>query len=545
MRAVLVNVRDGAVLAEELFPYPHGVITSELPNSGVKLHGPDWALQHPDDYLIALKTNISELIRSSRVEPKDIIALGVDFTTCTVVPMAADGKALCQHDEFRDSPHAYVKLWKNHTAHKEADEITEYTHAIKSNVLDNYGYRASSEWFFPKIWEILRKDPKVYNSAYTFLEAGDFIVYKLTGNMVRSGVFAAAKGFHDNVTMSFPNTEYLRGLDPRLENIVKEKHLTGVVRVGTPAGTLTPEMAKALGLHEGLIVCSAHADAACTLPGAGIVEPNIMTYVMGTSTCHMMMAKEMVNIPGMCATYYDGILPGYYCYEGGQSAVGDIFDWFTKKFLPKAYTDEAAQRKIHIMQLMNEKAAKYSVGQSGLIALDWMNGNRSILQDSNLTGIIMGLTLSTTPEEIYLALLEATAFGTKVIMDQFAAYNIKIDKLYACGGLAQKNTLLMQIYSDVMGQDITVSAVRETSALASAIFAAVAAKKENGGYDDYSEAVNAMVPKPFKTYYPNRENVEKYEELYSIYKGLHDYMSQSENNPMKKLRSLQHEAFNE
>lgn len=545
MRAVLVDVSDGTVLSEELLEYPHGVITSELPNSSHKLSGPDWALQHPDDYLFALKTNISALIRNSGVEPNDIIALGVDFTTCTVVPVAPDGKALCQHEEFKDRPHAYVKLWKNHTSHKEADEITEYTHAIKSDVLDNYGYRASSEWFFPKIWEILRKDPEVYSKAYTFLEAGDFIVYKLTGNMVRSGVFAAAKGFHDNVKMSFPTKEYLRGLDPKLENIVEEKHLTNVVRVGSKAGMLTAEMAKELGLHEGIVVCTAHADAACTLPGAGIVEPNIMTYVMGTSTCHMMMAREMVNIPGMCATYYDGILPGYYCYEAGQSAVGDIFDWFTKKFLPKEYTDEAKSRNIHIMQLMNEKARKYGVGQSGLIALDWMNGNRSILQDSNLTGLIMGLTLSTTPEEIYLALLEATAFGTKVIMDQFAAYNIKIDKLYACGGLAQKNTLLMQIYSDVMGQEITVSAVKETSALASAIFAAVAARRENGGYDDYGEAVSAMVPKPIKTYSPNAQNVEKYKELYSIYKGLHDYMSQSENNPMKKLRDLQYRSFNE
>lgn len=539
MRAVLVRTRDGAVAADEVFEYPHAVITGSLPVGGVKLEGSDWALQDPDDYLAALTYCIPSVMRRSGVSPNDVIGIGVDFTTCTVMPVTEDGRAMCQVPAYRERPHAWVKLWKNHTAHKEADEITEYVHKSGHTLLDHYGMRASSEWFFPKIWEVLRKDPELYEKTYTFLEGGDYIVYKLCGKIVRSGVFAGAKGFHDNKKMQFPDKEFLKGLDPRLENIVEEKHLTNVVRVGTPAGHLTADMAHKLGLHESVVICVSHADAACTLPGAGIVEPNVMTYVMGTSTCHMMLAENLEKIPGISAAYYEGVIPGYYCYEAGQSAVGDIFDWFCSRFLPAAYTGEAASRGIHIMQLMNEKAGALKIGQSGVMALDWMNGNRSILQDANLTGLLVGLTLSTTPEEIYRALLEATAFGTKVIMDQFKAYHVPVHSLYACGGLAQKNTLLMQIYSDVMEQPIKVTAVKQTSALASAIFAAVAAGSGKGGHSNYTEAVAAMVPAPAREYKPVPENVRKYRELYSVYRRLHDLMSEGENNAMKQLRELQ------
>ena len=539
MRAILVGVEDGNILSEQVLNYRHGVITEKLPESGVPLRGPDWALQHPDDYLEALYTNIPALLNATGVNAEDIIAIGVDFTTCTVVPLAPDGEPLCKQPAFANRPHAWVKLWKNHTAHKEAEDITAYVEKTGSNLLDYYGGRTSSEFFFPKIWEILRKDEEVYHSADTFLEAGDFVVYKLCGNMVRSGVLAAAKGFHDNSAMAFPSPEFFRGLDPRLENIVTEKKLQGVVQVGSPAGTLTKAMAERLGLTTDTVVCSAHADAACTLPGAGIVEPHVMTYVMGTSTCHMMMTETFKKMPGACAVYYEGILPGYYCYEAGQSAVGDIFDWFCKQYLPPSYMEEARERGINIMQLMDEKAGKLAIGESGLIALDWMNGNRSILQDANLTGLIMGLTLATKPEEIFRALLEATGFGTRVIMDQFDACGLRIDKIFACGGLAQKSSVLMQIYSDIMGKPIQVSAVKQTSAMASALFASVAAGAEKGGHSDYRTAVKAMIPPPTVTYTPIAENTEKYAALYKIYRQMHDFMAQEENNPMKALRALQ------
>lgn len=536
MRSALVRICDGTIVAEEAYTYPAGVITDSL--NGVKLEGPGWALQDPDDYIAALKHCIPAVLRSSGVAAKDVIAIGVDFTTCTVMPVSEDGRALCQMTEYRDRPHAWVKLWKNHTAAREADEMTQYVQKNGLDTLDYYGLRASSEWLFPKIWEVLRKDPEIYEKAYTFLEGGDFVVYKLCGRIVRSGVLAAAKGLHDNKTMRFPNRNFFKGLDPRLENIVEDKHLINVVQVGTPAGTLTAEMAQKLGLHEDVVICTAHGDAACTLPGVGIVEPNIMTLVMGTSLCHMMLSEHLEKIPGMSAAYFEGVIPGYYCYEAGQSAVGDIFDWFCRHFLPESYIAQAKARGVHVMQLMNEKAGALKAGESGVLALDWMNGNRSILQDSDLTGLLIGLTLSTKPEEVYRALMESTAFGTKVILDQFSAYHVPIDTLYACGGLAQKNETLMQIFADVLNMPIKVSAVKQASAMGTAIMAAVSAGPERGGYAHYAQAVSNMVPPPSKEYRPNLKNVEQYKKLFAVYRDLHDSMSK-EDSPVKRLLEIQ------
>jgi len=538
MRSLLVRVRDGFVAAEATFPYPHGVITGELPEGKAPLPGSDWALQDPDDYLDALTHCIPSVLRQSGVSREHVIALGLDFTTCTMMPMSADGRALCQIAEFRNRPHAWVKLWKNHTAYREADELTRYVQDNGYHVLDYYGMRASSEWMLPKIWEILRKDPEVYQKAYTFIEAGDFVVYQLCGKIVRSGVFAAARGLYNNKTRRYPDASFFRGLDPRLENIVEEKHLGNVVTVGTPAGTITAQMAKRLGLSENTIICTAHADAACTLPGAGVAKPNEMVYVMGTSICQMMLAENLERIPGITAAFYEGVIPGYYCYEAGQSAGGDIFNWYCS-MLPAKYSEEAGARGVHIMDLMNEKAGRLAIGQSGVMALDWLNGNRSILQDSNLTGLLAGLTLSTTPEEIYRALLESVAFGTRVIMDQFNAYHVPVRALHACGGLAQKNGLLMQIYSDVMDMPIRVCAVKQTSALASAIFASAAAGEARGGYQDVKTAAAAMVPPPQVVYRPSPGNVPRYRELYGIYRGFHDQMSQGADSPMRRLRGVQ------
>ena len=542
MRAVLVRLRDGEVVAEETFDYPHGVITGQLPESGVLLSGPGWALQDPDDYLQALEHCVPTVVKESGVDPAAIIAMGVDFTTCTVVPLDEKLVPLCKNPRFRDRPHAWIKLWKNHTAGPEANDITRIVAQKGWHTLDDYGFRASSEWFFSKILEIIRKDEDTYRQTYTYSEAGDYIVSQLVGKMVRSGVLAAAKGLYDNVNNRYPDKEFFRALDPRMENIVEEKHLDNIQQVGSVAGGLTAGMAGRLGLKEGTTICVAHADAGCALPGAGLVQPNEMLFVMGTSTCHMMMAETKEQIPGMFGVYYNGILPGYYAYEAGQGAVGDIFDWFCRRFVPQSYYEEADQRGIAIQKLLDEKAAKLKVGESGVIALDWMNGNRCILQNSELTGLFMGLTLSTTAEEVYRALLEATAFGTKVIMDQFAAYHVPVKGVYACGGLAHKSPVVMQIYADVLGLPIKVSAVKQTSALSTSIFAAVAAGSAKGGYDDYATAVSRMVKPPKREYFPIPENVERYQKLFAIYREMHDLLGK-EGSPMLRLRELQRECL--
>ena len=542
MRAVLVRVSDGEIMAEETFEYPHGVITDALPESGVPLQGPGWALQDPDDYLQALETCVPAVVTKSGVDPSEIIGIGVDFTTCTVVPLDENLVPMCKNPQLRDRPHAWVKLWKNHTAGREANDITRIVEEKGWHILDDYGFRASSEWFFPKILEIIRKDEDMYQRTYTYSEAGDYIVSRLVGRMVRSGVLAAAKGLHDNVNNRYPDKEFFRALDPRMESIVEDKHLDNIQRVGSAAGSLIGSMARKLGLPEGITVSVAHADAGCALPGAGLVNPNEMLFVMGTSTCHMMMAETKEQIPGMFGVYFDGILPGLYAYEAGQGAVGDIFDWFCRRFVPQSYYEEAAQKGVVIQKLLDEKAAALKVGESGVVALDWMNGNRCILQNTELTGMLMGLTLSTKAEEVYRALIEATAFGTKVIMDQFAAYKVPVKQIFACGGLAHKSPVVMQIYADVLGLPIKVTAVKQTSALSTSIFAAVAAGSEKGGYDDYPSAVARMVKPPKGEYFPIPENVERYKKLFAIYREMHDFLGK-EGSPMLRLRELQRESL--
>ena len=538
MRAVLVRLEDGAVLAEQVYEYPDAVITDRLPGTDVALKGPGWALQNPEDWMNALTTCVPAIVKQAGVDKQDIKGLAVDFTTCTVLPMDEQGTPLCQLEQYRRRPHAWPKLWKNHTAVEEAEQFTALDAEKNYGVLSDYGFRASSEFFFPKLLNTLRNDEEVYNAAYTFIEAGDYVTYKMTGELNRSSCLAAAKSQYDCTGRGYPPKEFFRDLDPRFENVVEDKHLGNIVTIGSRAGLLQPEMAEKLGLAAGMPVGIAHADAAIALVGAGVTKPNEITFIMGTSTCHMMMAETKEQIPGMFGVYMDGILPGCFTYEAGQSAVGDIFDWFCRRMVPQSYFEEANARGVAIQKVLDEKAGAIPVGASGVMALDWMNGNRSILQDADLTGMIMGLTLSTKAEEVYRALIEATAFGTRVIMEAFAQYNVPVHKIFACGGLAHKSPVLMQIYADILNTPITVTAVKQTSALSAAIFAAVSTGAADGGYDTFEEAVAHMVQPPKCVYTPNPENVEKYNSLYKVYRAMHDYLG-DQNSPMKELRRIQ------
>ena len=543
MRAVLVCAQNGDVIAEETYEYPHGVISDRLPDSDVKLSGPHWALQHPEDYTEALYLTVPALLKKTGVDKKDVIGLSVDFTVSTVIPVTEDGVPLCLLPEFKNRPHAWVKLWKNHTANDEAEDFTEVCRRTGLSVLDDYGFRASSEWFFPKILEIFRKDREVYDRAYTFIEGGDYMVYKMTGGICRSSCIAAAKALYDNDRGEYPPKEFFREAERDFENVVEDKHLGNVRPVGTRAGGLTAEMAKKLGLEENTSVCVAHADAAVALVGGGIVHTNEMMFVMGTSACQIVMSDTKEQIPGMFGVYKDGVLPGCYTYEAGQGAVGDIFDWFRQSYVPQSYYKEAEEKGVSIYALLAEKAEKLRIGESGLLALDWMNGNRCILQDSDLTGLVMGLTLRSRPEEVYRALVEATAFGARIIMDTFREYNVPINNIFACGGLAHKSDFIMQLYADILGQDITVTAIPQTSALSSGIFAAVAAGKERGGYDTFEEAVKNMVKPPKRVYHPVAENTLAYAPLFEVYREMHDLMGRNGNSPLKKLRAIQKKAL--
>lgn len=539
-RVVLVDVRDGREVATAVHRYRHGVMDTALP-SGRPLE-PDWALQHPLDYLEVLTTAIPAVLQESGVDPRQVIGLGIDFTSCTMLPVRADGTPLCLLPEFAERPHAWVKLWKHHAAQDEANRLNAIARERGEPWLERYGGKISSEWLIPKIWQILNEDPEIYAAADRFIEAADWVIWQLTGTETRNSCCAGYKAIYWDKRAGYPSRDFFRALDPRLENLVEEKLSTHILPLGTRAGYLTPAMAERLGLHTGVAVAVGNVDAHVSVPACGVTGPGKMVMVMGTSICHMVLGTEVRAVPGMCGVVEDGILPGYFGYEAGQSAVGDIFAWYVEHGVPAAVTAEAERRGVGVHELLMEKAAALRPGQSGLLALDWWNGNRSILVDADLTGLIVGLTLQTEAHEIYRALIEATAFGTRTIIDNFVAHGVAVDELVACGGLPERNPLLMQIYADVTGRAIRVSASSQTPALGAAMFGAVAAGPEAGGYRTIEEAAARMAHLRPEAYRPNPAHTAVYERLYQEYRTLHDYFGRGANDVMKRLKELRAHA---
>ncbi len=539
-RAVLVDAANGREVATSVYPYSHGVIDEKLPESGVLLE-PDWALQDPQDYLRTFQTTIPAVLKESGINPADVIGVGVDFTACTMLPVKADGTPLCFLPELRDKPHAWVKLWKHHAAQPEADRINATARQMKLDWLNRYGGKISSEWFFSKVLQILDEAPEIYRAADRMLEATDWVVWQLTGVERRNSCTAGYKALWSK-REGFPDSTYFKALDPRLENVIDEKMTRKIQPIGDRAGGLTEEAAKWTGLKPGTAVAIANVDAHVAVPAVGVTEPGSMVMIMGTSICHMVLGNEEHVVPGMCGYVEDGIIPGFFGYEAGQSCVGDHFAWFVENCVPAAYESEARDRHMDIHQLLEEKAAKLKPGESGLLALDWWNGNRSVLVDVDLTGLLLGATLATKAEEIYRALIEATAYGTRVIVDTFNQNGVPIRELVACGGLPEKNKLLMQIYADVTGLEIKVSASKQTPALGSAMFGAVAAGKAAGGYDSIYEAARTMAHLKEETFKPIPENQKIYEKLFAEYLRLHDYFGRGENNVMKTLKKIKAEA---
>lgn len=539
-RAVLVNLADGQEVADHVTPYRHHVIDEFLPGSGQKLEY-DWALQHPGDYLEVLKVSVPAVIEQSGIDPADVIGIGIDFTACTMLPVDELGEPLCFHPELADQPHSWVKLWKHHAAQPEADKINAIAAERGESFLPRYGGKISSEWMMAKVWQILDEAPAIYERADMFLEATDWVIFQMTGNMVRNSCTAGYKAIWHKQD-GYPSKAYFKALDPRLENLAETK-LRGEVRpLGSRAGGLTETMAEVMGLTPGIAVAVGNVDAHAAVPAVGVVTPGKLVMAMGTSICHIILGTEEKRVEGMCGVVEDGIIPGLYGYEAGQSAVGDIFEWYVEEALPAYVTEAAAADGIGIHQWLEREAAAYKPGQTGLLALDWWNGNRSVLVDTDLTGLILGMTLLTKPQEIYRALLEATAFGTRKIVDAFHENGVPVDVLYACGGLPQKNHLLMQIYADVTNREIVVADSKQTPALGAAMFAAVAAGQAQGGYDSIIDAAAKMARVKEETFKPIPEHVEVYEQLYREYSKLHDYFGRGENDVMKRLKRIKQSA---
>ncbi|WP_433943203.1 ribulokinase [Paenibacillus sp. SN-8-1] len=539
-RAVLVDLSSGQEVADHVTPYPHHVIDEYLPGSGIKL-AHDWALQHPDDYLEVLRRSIPAVLKESGVNPEDVIGVGIDFTACTMLPVDEAGEPLCFREEYVNDPHSWVKLWKHHAAQPEADKINQIAAEREETFLPRYGGKISSEWMIAKIWQILDEAPEIYDRADLFLEATDWVISQMTGKIVRNSCTAGYKAIWHKQE-GFPSREYFKALDPRLENLTDTKLRGEVIALGSPAGGLTQAMAELTGLKPGIAVAVGNVDAHAAVPAVGVVTPGKLVMAMGTSICHMLLGTEEKQVEGMCGVVEDGIIPGLYGYEAGQSAVGDIFEWFVEESLPAYVREQAVQEGLGVHQWLEREAAKYQPGETGLLALDWWNGNRSVLVDTDLTGMILGLTLLTKPQEVYRTLLEATAFGTRKIVDAFHSNGVPVDALYACGGLPQKNRLLMQIYADVTNREIYIADSKQTPALGAAMFAAVAAGSEAGGYDSIIDAAASMARVKEETFKPIPANVEIYELLYQVYSKLHDYFGRGENDVMKRLKAIKKSA---
>ena len=535
VRVLLVNVGNGREEAMSVCEYAHGVMESHLPCG--KVLPADFALQDPADYLEGMIMGIRQVLAEKKVLPEEVIGIGVDFTSSTVLPVKKDKIPLCCLPEFSGEPHAYVKLWKHHGAKKEAQQMDEIAKKRGEDWLSFYGGKVSSEWMIPKILETLHEAPRVYQEADRFLEALDWIIWYLTDTEICSTCGAGYKAFHRHDS-GYPSVDFFRELDPRLEHVVEEKLNAPLKTVGECAGGLCIRMANVLGLRPGTPVAAGIIDAHASVPGCQISEPGTMMLIIGTSSCHLMLSETEAGITGVGGLVKDGILPGYFGYEAGQCCVGDLFGWFVKNGVPERYHQEAREKDLSLHQLLTEKIKDYRAGQSGLLALDWFNGVRSPLMDFDLNGMILGMNLRTKPEEIYLALIEATAYGTRMIIEQFEAAGVPVKSIVLGGGIPVRNQKLVQVYADVCRREIRLAGTAYASALGAAILGTAAAPTEVTGFENIKEIVQKLGKVSTEVFIPDQTNADVYDQLYEEYKTLHCYLGTGENNVMKRLNAL-------
>ncbi|MBV9368013.1 MAG: ribulokinase [Solirubrobacterales bacterium] len=520
-RAVLVDARGGEVVATSAMRYPSAVIDGSLPSTGERLPA-DWALQDPDDWVSVIERTLPEVIEQAGVCAEEVEGLGIDFTSCTLLPVTADGVPLCTLERWREHRHAWPKLWKHHAAQPVADRLTDVALEREEGFLERYGGRISSEWYFPKLIEVWLEDREVYDAAAQFIEATDWIVWWLTGVERRQTATAGFKAMWSPAE-GLPSTDYFEAAYPGFAH-PGEKLGDDFVPLGTKAGTLRAEVAEKTGLSESVAVAVGNVDAWVSVPGVGVKEPGTFVIVIGTSICDMVVDPQEIRLPGITGVVRDGILPGLYGYEAGQAAVGDMLAWFVEKVVqePGGYGE------------LERAAAALGPGETGLVALDWWNGNRTILADADLTGAIFGLALQSTRAEIYRALLESIAFGSRRIMDNFEKHGVELTRVVACGGIAERSPLMMQLLADTSGREVHVPETKEIPARGAALFGAVAA----GVYPDIDSAIAATRPTQVRTYRPDADAKTTYDRVYAIYRSLYDILGRSEVGLLHELKRI-------
>ena len=541
-RAVVVEIGTGQEAGSAAIDYPHGVMERFLPD-GTKL-GVGWALQVPEDYRECLAGTVRLAMEQAGADPADVVGLGIDVTSNTMLPLDRDGCPLCEKEEFVSNPYAYIMLWKHHAAQAYAEKMLRLARERGERFLGRYGNGISAEWMMPKLWQIAEEAPEVYAAADRFLEVGDWLVLQMTGSLAKSESMAGYKALWSRED-GYPSEAFLGALHPSLQTAASDRLRGELFPLGSCAGYLLPEMAGQMGLLPGTAVAVANIDAHVSLPGIGLTEPGVLLMIIGTSTCHIMLGETEQPVSGICGVVRDGVVPGTYGYEAGQSCCGDHFKWLMENAVPSEVEKEAEARGMNLHALLTEKAARLKPGESGLLALDWWNGNRSVLMDMDLSGLILGMTLQTRPEEIYRALIEATAFGMRRILEGFEENGLPVRHILACGGISKKNPLFMQIYADVSGREIRIGRSAQTPALGSAMFGAVAAGKKNGGYDSIREAAAEMGGTDPDPVVPDPEAHAVYEELYQEYLKLHDWFGRGGNDVMKHLKALRRQMVDQ
>ncbi len=514
VRALIVDLSNGKEIGTAVYNYPSGEDGIIIDKSDHNL-----ARQNPSDYITGLEETIKQAIQEAKKSSPDfdaakVIGLGIDTTGSTPLPVDDQGEPLSMKEEFKNNPNAMAWLWKDHTSYEEAARITELASQMHPEYLKKCGGIYSSEWFFSKILHCLNIAPEVFDAAYTWIEICDWIPAVLTGTkpdeVKRSVCAAGHKAMFNKQWGGLPSKDFLSKLNPKLGDL-RDRLYDDAYPVGTSAGTLTADWASRLGLPEGIVVSVGAFDAHLGAVGAGI-NTGTLVKIIGTSTCDILVSpsdKELADIPGICGIVDGSVLPGYYGLEAGQSAVGDIFNWFVN------HTNSTHED-------LTKKAKDLKPGQSGLLCLDWNNGNRTILVDQRLTGLMVGQTLHTKPEEAYRAIVEATAFGALRIIDRFEEYGAVVEQVVNCGGIAEKNPMVMQIYADVTGREMKLSTSAQTCALGSAIAAAVTTGNENGGYDSFEKAQAKMCSLKSLSYKPDPKNHKVYQQLYKLYCQMHD-----------------------
>ncbi|MDO5034734.1 MAG: ribulokinase [Actinomycetaceae bacterium] len=533
-RAVVIDASDGAELSSAVMDYPHGVMDHTLTAGDGQQLPPDFALQVPADYIEVLTTIIPEAIEKAQIAREDVVGLGIDFTSATVIVTDGEATPLCEKEEFKNNPHAYVKLWKHHGAQEQSERIVALARERDVDWLERYGGTLSSEMLMPKALETLEKAPEVYHAAEHIVEAMDWLTWILTGNLTYAAGSSGYKRMYQDG--KYPDEGFLSELNPDFGGVFKEKMAAQVLPLGGLVGTLNERGQQLTGLPAHVTVASGNIDAHVTAPAVQATEAGQMTAILGTSAVYAVSGSEFHPVPGVFGIVDGGLIDGLWGFEAGQTAIGDIYAWFVNNCVPGEYYEEAKERGLSIHDLLTEKAAKQEVGEHGLVALDWHNGNRSILVDANLSGMMVGQSLATKPEDQYRALMEATVFGARVIIENFTQHGIEINEFVAAGGLI-KNPFLMQMFADITRLPVSIAMSSQAPALGAAIFGAVAA----GIYDSVTEAAAAMGKRKKNAYLPNEERAKQYDELYKHYKYLHDLFGR-ENEMLHDLKRIRREA---